>query len=218
MASAMVARHAVTATAVNAAARVATVRATVADTRAHNPHARPRVNPISRVTNAPTVALAMTTMTVTNVSPAPTPTWAACASVNPGSNHPMAASQTRCAPASIHSADAAATATVVVAAVDGAGRWQRFRHVTWPLLLPALVPAVINGVVWTFNMFNVIYLVSGGAPDGGTDILVTEAFRFAFERDRYGLAAAYSTLVFGILLLFTLATNRFTKATKGALE
>jgi hypothetical protein len=83
-ANAMAARHAVTATAVNATARVETDQATVADTRAHNHHARPRVNPISRVTNAPTVALAMTTKTATNVNPDPMLTWGACASVNPG--------------------------------------------------------------------------------------------------------------------------------------
>ena len=59
------------------------------------------------------------------------------------------------------------------AAVDGATRWQRFRHVTLPLLRPALLPAVLLGAVWTFNMFNVIFLVSGGEPDGATDILVS---------------------------------------------
>ena len=68
------------------------------------------------------------------------------------------------------------------------------------LLMPALVPAIIVGSVWTFNMFNIIYLVSAGAPNGSTDILVTDAFRWAFERDRYGYAAAYSVLIF--LLLF----------------
>jgi arabinogalactan oligomer/maltooligosaccharide transport system permease protein len=84
--------------------------------------------------------------------------------------------------------------------------------------MPALVPAVIVGVVWTFNMFNIIYLVSGGAPNGATDILITDAYRWAFERDRYGYAAAYSTIIFVILLLNTLVTNRITKATKGAFE
>jgi ABC-type sugar transport system permease subunit len=102
--------------------------------------------------------------------------------------------------------------------VDGASRWHRFRYITLPLLKPALVPAVIVGVVWTFNMFNIIYLVSGGAPDGTTDILITDAYRWAFERDRYGYAAAYSTLIFLILLAFTTATNRITSATKGAYE
>ncbi len=96
------------------------------------------------------------------------------------------------------------------ASVDGASRWQRFRHVTWPLLKPALVPAVVLGTVWTFNMFNVIYLVSEGAPGGSTDILVTEAYRWAFERgERYGLAAAYATLIFVIIGSWTwLATRR----------
>lgn len=102
--------------------------------------------------------------------------------------------------------------------VDGATRWQRFSKITLPLLKPALVPAVILGTVWTFNMFNVIYLVSGGAPNGATDILITDAFRWAFERDKYGYAAAYSTLIFLILLGFTAVTNRVTGATKGAFE
>lgn len=104
------------------------------------------------------------------------------------------------------------------ARVDGASRWQRFSKITLPLLAPALVPAIIVGTVWTFNMFNIIYLVSGGGPNGSTDILITEAYRWAFERDRYGYAAAYSTIIFLILLVFTLVTDRYTKATKGAFD
>ncbi len=102
--------------------------------------------------------------------------------------------------------------------VDGASRWQRFKDITLPLLMPALVPAVIVGSVWTFNMFNIIYLVSAGQPNGATDILITDAFRWAFERDSYGYAAAYSTIIFIILLTFTVITNRITGATKGAFE
>ncbi|MBN2495968.1 MAG: extracellular solute-binding protein [Deltaproteobacteria bacterium] len=103
--------------------------------------------------------------------------------------------------------------------VDGASRWGKFRHITLPLLKPALFPAIILGTIWTFNMFNIIYLVSRGAPNGGTDILVIEAFRWAFERgDRYGYAAAYSTLIFVILFLYTLMTNRITRATEGAFD
>ena len=56
------------------------------------------------------------------------------------------------------------------ARVDGASRWQRFRHVILPQLKPALLPAVILGTVWTFNMFNIVYLVSGGEPDGAADV------------------------------------------------
>ena len=103
--------------------------------------------------------------------------------------------------------------------VDGATRWQKFRRITLPLLKPALFPAIIMGSIWTFNMFNIIYLVSRGAPNGSTDILVIEAFRWAFERgDRYGYAAAYSTLIFVILFIYTLMTNRITKATEGAFD
>ena len=90
------------------------------------------------------------------------------------------------------------------AAVDGAGPWARFRHVTLPSLLPALVPAVLLGSIWTFNMFNVIYLVSEGKPSGATDILVTQAYRWAFERgQRYGMAAAYATIIFVLLAGWT---------------
>ena len=45
--------------------------------------------------------------------------------------------------------------------LDGASYWQRLRHVIFPHLWPALVPSVLLGSVWTFNMFNVVYLVSG---------------------------------------------------------
>jgi arabinogalactan oligomer/maltooligosaccharide transport system permease protein len=87
------------------------------------------------------------------------------------------------------------------AEVDGATKWQQFRHVTLPLLGPSLAPAVAMGAVWTFNMFNVVYLVSAGEPDGTTEILVSEAYRWAFARGhQYGYAAAYAVLVF--LLLF----------------
>lgn len=90
------------------------------------------------------------------------------------------------------------------AQVDGASPWQRFVHITLPHLRPALAPAVVLGAIWTFNMFNVIYLVSGGNPGGSTDILVTEAYRWAFERgERYGLASAYATLIFLVLLVWT---------------
>lgn len=101
--------------------------------------------------------------------------------------------------------------------VDGAGAWDKFTRITLPLLKPALFPAVILGSIWTFNQFNVIYLVSAGAPDGETDILITEAYRWAFEgRQQYGYAAAYSTIIFVILFGYTAITNKITKSTEGA--
>lgn len=99
------------------------------------------------------------------------------------------------------------------AQVDGASKWQQFRMITLPLLRPALFPAIVLGSIWTFNMFNIIYLVSGGEPGGATDILITEAYQWAFKRgERYGLAAAYASLIFVILYLYTKAANKITRA------
>jgi len=100
------------------------------------------------------------------------------------------------------------------ARVDGASRWQQFRAITLPSLKPALVPAVILSVIWTFNMFNIIYLVTQGEPGSSTEILVTQAYKFAFERYRYGYAAAYSTIIFGILLVYGSIQNKVSKATE----
>ncbi len=102
------------------------------------------------------------------------------------------------------------------ARVDGATRWQQFKAITLPSLRPALVPAVILSVVWTFNMFNIIYLVTAGAPEGATEILITQAYKFAFERYRYGYAAAYSVVIFAILLVYGWFQNRVTRATEAA--
>lgn len=100
------------------------------------------------------------------------------------------------------------------ARVDGASRWQQFTSITLPSLRPALVPAVILSVIWTFNQFNVIYLVSAGQPAGATEILITQAYKLAFEQYRYGYAAAYSTVIFLILLIYGTWQNRVTSATE----
>jgi len=102
------------------------------------------------------------------------------------------------------------------ARVDGASRWQQFTAITLPSLKPALVPAIILSVVWTFNQFNVIFLVTEGEPSNSTEILITQAYKYAFQRYRYGYAAAYSTVIFGILLLYSVVQNRVSRATEAA--
>ena len=95
------------------------------------------------------------------------------------------------------------------AALDSASRWQRFTHLILPLLRPALLPSVVLGAVWTFNMFNVVFLVSGGEPDGATDILISQAYRWAFTRGhQYGYAAAYAVLIFAVLVAQSIAARR----------
>jgi arabinogalactan oligomer / maltooligosaccharide transport system permease protein len=100
------------------------------------------------------------------------------------------------------------------ATVEGATRSQQFWRITLPLLKPTLVPAVILSVVWTFNMFNVIYLVSGGEPAGANEILITKAYKIAFEEYRYAYSAAYSTVIFLILLVYGVFQTKMTRATE----
>ena len=95
------------------------------------------------------------------------------------------------------------------AEVDGATRWQRLTKVVLPMIRPVMAPSVTLGAIWTFNMFNVVFLVSGGEPDGTTDILVSEAYRWAFTREaQYGYAAAYAVLIFLMLLFGTRLLER----------
>jgi len=93
------------------------------------------------------------------------------------------------------------------ALIDGASGWQKFRYVTLPLLMPILIPASLLGFIWTFNMFNVIFLVTGGGPAQSTEILVTFAYR-EFTFTRYGRAAAYSVIIFLMLLAFSIVYTR----------
>lgn len=100
------------------------------------------------------------------------------------------------------------------AGIDGANGWQKFWNVTVPMIRPAMVPAIMLGTIWTFNNFNVIYFISRGGPFGRTEILVTQAFKLVFEQRLYGVAAAFSLIVFVILLIITLINNRVTRATE----
>jgi arabinogalactan oligomer/maltooligosaccharide transport system permease protein len=98
--------------------------------------------------------------------------------------------------------------------IDGATGSQKFWNITLPLLRPAMVPAAVYGIVVTFNLFNLIFFLSGGGPLRQTEILLTVAFRLVNEQRAYGVAAAFSIYVFLILLGLTLLTNYITKATE----
>ncbi len=99
--------------------------------------------------------------------------------------------------------------------IDGATSWQKFRNITLPLLKPVLVPATVLGAVWTFNKLNVIYILTRTTADSRVHIMVTKVYRAAFDYYRYGYAAAFSVVIFFILLLFA---YNFIKAMKGTEE
>ncbi|GAA3431459.1 carbohydrate ABC transporter permease [Kutzneria kofuensis] len=90
------------------------------------------------------------------------------------------------------------------AEVDGATPWQRFRDITLPGLRSVSSTVVLLGIIWTFNMFPVIYLVTGPAANPNTRILVTYAFERFFSgasRD-YAVASTYGVLILSVLLVF----------------
>jgi arabinogalactan oligomer/maltooligosaccharide transport system permease protein len=99
------------------------------------------------------------------------------------------------------------------AEMDGAGNWQKFKNVTLIYLKPAMLPYAIYGFVVTFNLFFLAYFMSNGGPFGRTEQLVTQAYRLVNEQRLYGVAAAFSVIMFFILLVITVATNRMAKAT-----
>jgi len=106
------------------------------------------------------------------------------------------------------------------AQLDGVGSWDTFRHLTFPNLKSALVPLSLLGFIWTFNMFNVIYLLTDGGPDlyfgepGQTDILITYVYDLAFRDGAYGVAAAWSVVIFLMLLAFSWTYMKRTNATE----
>ncbi|MDD2923250.1 MAG: sugar ABC transporter permease [Anaerolineales bacterium] len=104
------------------------------------------------------------------------------------------------------------------AEIDGATKWQQFRNITLPLLRPVLTPAIVLGVVWTFNKFDIIYLITQGGPQEKTDILVSSMYKAAFQFYRYGFTAMFALVIFVILFLFTLFYLRISGGLKSATE
>jgi arabinogalactan oligomer / maltooligosaccharide transport system permease protein len=94
------------------------------------------------------------------------------------------------------------------AEMDGATPWQRFRNVTLPGLRSVSSTVILLGIIWTFNMFPVIYLIAG--PNPNTRILVTYAFERFFSgasRD-YAVASTYGVLILSVLLVFATVYRR----------
>lgn len=101
------------------------------------------------------------------------------------------------------------------AIVDGASRIQKFFKITLPMLKPIALPAILLGTIWTFNMFNVIYLVTGGGPYHRTEILVTYAYKQAFENWNFGLAATYGVMILIILMIFSTIYQKISNPEEG---
>ncbi|MBN9307341.1 MAG: sugar ABC transporter permease [Devosia sp. 67-54] len=86
------------------------------------------------------------------------------------------------------------------AQVDGASAWQRFWHVTFPHLRSVSTVTVLLLAVANFNSFIIPWIMTGGGPSNASHIWITHIYELAFGRQRWGVAAAYSVLLFIILM------------------
>lgn len=91
------------------------------------------------------------------------------------------------------------------AEVDGATPWQRFTQVTLPGLRPVSSTVILLGIIWTFNQFNVIFLLFGGSNSDSVQILITYAYRLFFgqQPQDYANSAAVGILCLSLLVVFT---------------
>jgi multiple sugar transport system permease protein len=94
------------------------------------------------------------------------------------------------------------------ARIDGAGTFQRFAHVTWPLLQPTLVVLAIIGTLLSFNVFDVIWLMTAGGPSEATQTLPVLIYETAFKGYRLSEAATISVVTSIILMLFAFIATR----------
>jgi multiple sugar transport system permease protein len=87
------------------------------------------------------------------------------------------------------------------AAIDGARAWQRFRHVTWPLLLPVTLVVVLFSVIQTFADFQLVYVLTAGGPANATQLFATYAYQIGIGTGLLSQGATISLSVFPVLLL-----------------
>ena len=91
------------------------------------------------------------------------------------------------------------------AAIDGARPWQRFWHITWPLLLPVTMVVVLFSVIQTFADFQIVYVMTGGGPANATHLFATYAYQLGVGTGLLSQGAAVSLAMFPILLLIVIA-------------
>jgi multiple sugar transport system permease protein len=101
------------------------------------------------------------------------------------------------------------------AALDGANAWNRFWHVTWPLLLPVTLVVVVFSVIQTFSDFQLIYVLTGGGPANSTHLVATYAYQIGVGSGLLGEGAAISLFMFPMLCLVVWFQLRYLKRMEG---
>lgn len=94
------------------------------------------------------------------------------------------------------------------ARTDGATSWQRFRHITLPMLRPTLFFVLVTGIVSAAQVFDTVYALTGGGPQGRTDLVAHRVYAEAFGAAAVGRAAVMAVVLFVLLLGVTLVQHR----------
>ncbi len=95
------------------------------------------------------------------------------------------------------------------AEIDGAGRWQKLRYITIPVMSPVIFFNLIMGIIGSFQVFTAGFLITDGGPQNGTLFLVLYIYRNAFEYLNMGYAAVLSWVLFGIIAIFTFLVFKY---------
>lgn len=90
------------------------------------------------------------------------------------------------------------------ASIDGANRIQKFFKITLPLLRPAIESVLILGFIYTFKVFDLVYVMTNGGPVNSTHMLSTYSYKLSFEMFKYSKGAAVANILFVILLCVSL--------------
>lgn len=97
------------------------------------------------------------------------------------------------------------------AEMDGANAWNRFRHVTLPMLTPATFFVSIMLTIASFKVFDLILVMTNGGPGRATNVLVMHTYNMAFREFRFGYASAVAMVLFVIVLVITIVQFRMEK-------
>jgi len=89
------------------------------------------------------------------------------------------------------------------ARIDGAGAWRCFLHITVPLLSPTIFFFVVISLINSFQVFDQVWVMTGGGPGGASSVLVEQIVQNAFTFSRMGYASALSWLLFAIIFVIT---------------
>lgn len=94
------------------------------------------------------------------------------------------------------------------AKVDGAFLWQRFRHITWPLIRPALLIALLFRTIDAFRVFDLAFVMTQGGPADATNVLQLYGYKKMFVEGWMGYGSAISVGIFIIVLILSIAYMR----------